>query len=153
MAKQFRIILHDDTLGVTQPALKALRDELSRRVDHKVAVLQVPSAAEEKNECVCYGLTLVDDTTRELVIIGDGFRGDGGGEGGAGSRAAQALIHLFGIRPMELMPEEAIAFTDDASMYKPFADHVLEMVEAESLDFVVPSFTRPQYIDWILNPR
>lgn len=35
-------------------------------------------------------------------MIGDGFRTDGGGEGGAGYNTAQAIFSIFGISPMSI---------------------------------------------------
>ena len=139
--------LHTETLGVTQPALQALRNELAKRVNHFVAVIEIPAAGE----CHCYGFAIVDQTEKEVVIIGDGFRGDGGGEGGAGHRAAQALLSIFGIMPVEALPEEGICFSDDVSMYRDVVTRLVAMTEVER--FVIPSEQRPKYPDWCYASR
>ena len=111
----YTLKLHKQTLGVTLRALKQLRDELAERIQHELLVIQVPS--QDGSHCDIYGFFLVDRTAREIVITGDGFRGDNGGEGGAGHRAAQALLAMYGLRPIEMMPEDAILYREDTSAY------------------------------------
>lgn len=143
----YRLTLHQETLGVTKRALKALRDELAQRLDHELIVFQVPSADSAHREC--YGLFLVDKSSREIVIIGDGFRGDGGGEGGAGHRAALALLAIYHLVPIEMMPE-AIAYREDAwAAYREIADKVLEI--AEALKFDIARENTPEYVDWCFS--
>lgn len=93
-----RIVVHEDTFGITQRALKSLRDELADRIDHAIVVWQL--LARDMDHVNCYGFCIIDTTSDEAVIIGDGFRGDGGGEGGAGHRAAQALLSIYRICSM-----------------------------------------------------
>ncbi|GAI98033.1 unnamed protein product, partial [marine sediment metagenome] len=69
----YALKLHKETLGVTQRALKALRDELAERIQHELLVFRVPST--DGAHCEVYGFFLVDKTAREISIIGDGFRG------------------------------------------------------------------------------
>lgn len=144
----YRLTLHQETLGVTQRALKALRDELAQRIDHEILVFQVPS--EDGSHCEIYGFFLVDKTAEEIVIIGDGFRGDGGGEGGAGHRAALALLAIYHLVPIEMMPEEAIAYREDSwAAYREIADKVLEIAEASEFD--IARENTPEYVDWCFS--
>lgn len=143
------LILHDETLGVTQRALKALRDELAQRIEHELLVFQVPSP--DGAHCEVYGFFLVDKTAREIVIIGDGFRGDGGGEGGAGARAALALLVIYHLVPIEMMPEDAILYREDASAYRQIVDKVLGL--AEEYHFDVARDNTPGYVDWCFSQR
>lgn len=145
----YALKLHKETLGVTQRALKALRDELALRIDHELLVFQVPST--DGAHCEVYGFFLVDNTAREIVIIGDGFRGDNGGEGGTGHRAAQALLALYRLKPIETMPEEAISYGEDILPYHEMANKVLEI--AKEYHFNVPLDNHPQYVDWCFARR
>lgn len=141
----YKLTLHRETLGITQRALKALRDELALRIDHELLLFQVP--ASDGDHCEVYGFFLVDRTAREIVIIGDGFRGDNGGEGGAGHRAAQALLALYGLRAtIEMLPDDAIDYREDIGGYQGIVDKVLEI--AEVAHFEIAREKNPQYIDW-----
>lgn len=143
------LLLHDETLGMTQRALKALRDELALRINHELLIFQVPS--EGGAHCEIYGFFLVDRTAREIAIIGDGFRGDGGGEGGAGHRAALALLAIYHLAPILMMPEQAISYRDDISGYREITNKVLEM--AEEYNFEIALQKIPAYIDWVLSEK
>lgn len=144
----YRLTLHQETLGVTKRALKALRDELAQRLDHELIVFQVP--AEDDAHCECYGLFLVDKTDKVIVIIGDGFRGDGGGEGGAGHRAALALLAIYHLVPIVMMPEEAIAYREDAwAVYREIADKALKIAEVSK--FAIARENTPEYVDWCFS--
>lgn len=142
------LILHDETLGITQRALKALRDELAERIDHELLVFQVPSV--NGSHCAIYGFFLVDKTSKQIVIIGDGFRGDNGGEGGKGHRAVQALLALYGLKPIEMMPEEAVLYRADVEVYRETVNKVLELAGEEK--FRVPQENSPQYVDRCFSP-
>ena len=146
---KYKVTLHRETLGVTQRALKALRDELAARIDHELLVFQVPS--QNGSHCDIYGFFLVDRTAREIVIIGDGFRGDNGGEGGAGHRAAQALLAIYGLRPIEMMPEDAILYREDTSAYDEAIAKVLEIVG--EYQFEIAWGKLPGYVDWCFRQR
>jgi len=145
----YRLTLHEETLGVPQPALKALRNELAQRIDHELLVIQVPTG--DGAHCGVYGFFLVDKSAREIVIIGDGFRGDGGGEGGASGRAAQALLSIYGLRPLEMLPEDAILFRKDTETYREAVNKALEI--AGESRFEIPQQRNPQYVDWCFARR
>lgn len=145
----YRITLHKETLGVTQRALKALRDELASRIQHELLVFQVPSS--DGAHCEIYGFFLVDKTASELVIIGDGFRGDGGGEGGAGARAALALLAIYHLVPIEVMPEDVILYREDISAYREIVDKVLGL--AGEYQFEIAQEKIPEYVDWCFTRR
>ncbi len=140
----YKIILHNETLGVTKPALQALRNEITRRVDHMINVMELPADADPDGS---YGFLITDNTAGEAVIIGDGFRKDGGGEGGAGHRAAQALLRIFGISAIEAMPEDVVCFSEDESLYRDVVDKLIDLAEAEG--FKRPAENRPEYVDWV----
>jgi len=145
----YRLKLHRETLGVTLRALKALRDELAQRIDHALLVFQVPS--RDGSHCDIYGFFLVDRTAGEIVIIGDGFRGDNGGEGGNGHRAAQALLAIYGLLPIKVEPEKAVLYREDKSLYQEITDKMLEL--AEECDFKIAWGNLPKYIDRCFTRR
>lgn len=82
--------------GYTHPSLRRFRNELARRIDHKIRVYQIQTA-----DITC-GFLIIDHDLAEAVWSGDGFRTDDGGEGGAGYRTAQALMFIMNIDPEEL---------------------------------------------------
>jgi len=88
-----KILIDENTLGYTEPSLRRLRNELARRIDHKIVVHQI------QTESICAGFLIVDYTVKEAVWSGDGFRTDGGGEGGAGFKSVEALFTIFNITP------------------------------------------------------
>lgn len=144
----YRVILHRDTLGVTQPALQALRNELAYRFLHDICIIEVPS---KHAECECYGIFIVDKSVAEVAIIGDGMRGDGGGEGGAGHRACQALLAIYGISADQALQEEAVDFVDDERAY---AEAVKRMeLIAEGIGFYKLADKKPRYPDWVYGRR
>lgn len=144
----YRLTLHEETLGITHRALKSMRDELAQRINHEILIFQVPS--QNGSHCDIYGFFLVDKTAREVIIIGDGFRGDNGGEGGAGHRAVQALLAIYGLRPIEMMPEEAVLYRNDADeAYRKAVDNILEI--AEEYKFEVPHDNVARYVDWCFS--
>ena len=144
----YRVILHRDTLGVTQPALQALRNELAHRFLHYICIIEVPS---KHAECECYGIFIVDKTDIEVVIIGDGFRGDGGGEGGSGHRAVQALLAIYGVSADQALQEEAVDFVDDERAYGEAVKRMMTI--AEGIGFYKLAEKKPRYPDWVYARR
>ena len=141
--EKLRIKVHEETLGITERSLTALRNELARRVDHSVQIFQMPSADGE--HCHCYGILIIDLTTAEAVIVGDGFRGDSGGEGGAGHRAAESLLCLFGFN--QILELETL--TD----FREGADYSKQIEEATRFrdEVRVPADQKAGYIDWVVR--
>ena len=90
-----RIIVDEETFGITVKSLKMLRNELAQRINNNIRVYQINTSN------ICCGFLIMDFTDMEAVWSGDGFRTDNGGEGGAGYRSAQALLKIFGIIPQE----------------------------------------------------
>ena len=84
-----KVDVDENTHGYTHPSLRRLRNELSRRIDHRVGVYQI------QTDDICCGYLIIDYSNNEATWSGDGFRTDNGGEGGSGYRAAGALLRLF----------------------------------------------------------
>lgn len=142
----YRVILRRDTLGITQLALKSLRNELAARISHEICVIEVPG---DFGTSGCYGFFIVDKDSQEVIVIGDGFRADGGGEGGAGHRAAQALLSIYGIHAEQALDEESIDFVDDQRYYNAHIGNITKI--AEEMGFKILAGLRPRYPDWIFK--
>lgn len=97
-----RVIFDENNFGVTQRSLKALRSALSYAAvaGHEIGIVEVPTGS------LCCGFLVVDKITNSAVFTGDGFRTDGGGEGGAGYRSALGLVTLFGGSSLWIFPWE-----------------------------------------------
>jgi hypothetical protein len=87
------LVYDENTLGTPQNSLKMLRDTLAARINHRIAVVEIPT------NNVCCGYLILDGDDNVAVFTGDGFSTDKEGERGAGYRSAQALFTLFGIMP------------------------------------------------------
>lgn len=93
VAINLRRVIHDpNAMGVTQRSLKNLRDTIAQKLDHQIAVIEVPTTDE------CCGFMIFDWDTKSATFTGEGFRLDECGEGGAGYKTAKALFRIFGIQ-------------------------------------------------------
>jgi len=116
-----RATLDQEALGITERSLKVLRDQIARRVDDDLMVLKIPTS-----DITC-GYLIVDRTANEAVFTGDGFRSDGGGEGGAGYRAAEAYLDIFRLKPYFTEPVDMTeAYTGNT---KPVSARLTELAQ------------------------
>ena len=144
------VIFYEETFGITQKSLKSLRDTLARSIDHRICVVEIIT-----NELLC-GFLIFDRDTGIVTFTGDGFRTDGGGEGGAGYRSAQALFDLFGIGLRvipwhEVVPVSEAWDPDDRRRNATRKKLLLSVVKhiAKTLsetDFIIPSKKTPLYV-------
>ena len=137
------ITIDIETFGITQRSLKMLRDTITKAASQHIAVFEIPT-----NDLCCSFLILNRDTQR-ATFTGDGFRMDGGGEGGAGYRSAQALLDMFGIRVFrwETINIEEIyqgKVTQAEAMLLAMAREIDKSLDER--DYVVPLKTTPGYI-------
>ena len=138
-----RVIFDVNSFGITQRSLKILRDALIENVNHKIAVVEVPT-----ND-LCCGFFIFDWEWKWATWTGDGFRLDRCGEGGAGYRSAEALFNLLGIIPIvwdetkmdefSMLPEEEIEIK------------LLEIArkiakELQDNEFQIPIKKKPNYV-------
>lgn len=129
-----KVSLDENALGITERSLRNLRNEVARRLDHELIVLEIPTS-----EITC-GYLIIDRTANEAVFTGDGFRTDGGGEGGAGYRAARACLAVFGIKPYFGEPLDITgAYTGEDD---PVLSRVCELAE-EAISKLIDRFIRP----------
>ena len=137
-----RVSMNQEALGITERSLKVLRDQIARRVDHDLMVLEIPTS-----DITC-GYLIVDRTLNEAVFTGDGFRTDGGGEGGAGYRAAQAYLDIFRLKGYFTEPVDITeAYTGSTGpLIARLSELAQQALESNSDRFVVPSNTTPSYL-------
>jgi len=79
-----------DSFGISRISLRNLRDWIADHRDQKMCILQIHT------DHLCCGFACILKNG-SAFYTGDGFRTDGGGEGGAAYRSALALMKLFGI--------------------------------------------------------
>ena len=132
-----KISWDENTFGITQRSLKKLRDELAGRVRNKIAVLEI-----QTSDITC-GFLLIDKTLNQAIWTGDGFRTDGGGEGGAGYRTAEALFRIFGVRPdrWEKVNIDLLWANPELALRK-----MVERVLLDGIDFVQLGKATPEYL-------
>ena len=137
-----RVSLDEKALGITARSLKVLRDEIARRVDHELIVLEIPTS-----DITC-GYLIVDRTLNEAVFTGDGFRTDGGGEGGAGYRAAEAYLDIFRLKAYFAEPVDMTeAYAGDSEpLIARLSELAQEALENSPDRFMAPSNTTPSYM-------
>ena len=144
-----RVSMNQEALGITERSLKVLRDEIARRVDHDLMVLPAWLADREipTSDITC-GYLILDRTLNEAVFIGDGFRTDGGGEGGAGYRAAQAYLDIFRLKGYFAEPMDITeAYTGSTGpLIARLSELAQQALESNSERFVAPSNTTPSYL-------
>jgi len=137
-----RVSINQEALGITERSLKVLRDEIARRVDHELIVLEIPTS-----DITC-GYLIVDRTLNEAVFTGDGFRTDGGGEGGAGYRAAEAYLDIFRLKAYFAEPVDMTeAYAGDSEpLIARLSELAQEALENSPDRFMAPSNTTPSYL-------
>jgi hypothetical protein len=143
-----QIIYDENTFGITQDSLKMLRDTLASRINHHIAIFEIPTSD------LCCGFLILDKDADEVIFSGDGFRQDRAGEGGAGYKTAEILFRLFG---MKTKAWEMVDFTQAYQGNKEVVEQILkELVEkiskeyGEELKFRRPIDSMPQYIKNVL---
>jgi len=136
-----KIIFKEQTHGITLNGLKALRDELILRADHRIIPVIIKDSWGTHVDL--YGFFLIDLTTKEGVVIGAGFRGDGGGEGGAGHRSATALFGIMGLHPLYF--DREISFSDYWHDDTFFSDLFIEILDWEEPGQIILE-REPEYI-------
>jgi hypothetical protein len=92
-----KVIFDEETFGITVKSLKKLRNELADRIHHKISIQKI------QTDNLCCGFLIYDATTEEIIWTGDGFRPDGGGEGGVGYKSACALLQIYGFSHFNLI--------------------------------------------------
>jgi hypothetical protein len=81
--------------GISQTSLRRLRDILTSWYKSKVVVIAVVTGD------YTYGYLVVENARGDAFWTGDGFRHDGGGEGGAAAVAACALLAIYGVKELQ----------------------------------------------------
>ncbi len=84
-----------NNVGVTRKSLKMLRDALVNFFAHRIVVVEVPTS-----DIRC-GYFIFDLDLQKATWTGDAFSNDRSSESGAGYVSAEALLMLFGIKPVK----------------------------------------------------
>lgn len=138
------VIYKLDTFGITQASLKMLRDTIAEKINNKIGIVKVPT-----ND-LCCGYLIFDLEKQNATWTGDGFRLDGGGEGGAGYKSAEIFFRFFRIWPIEWeqIDFDKIYFTtDEAQRVKQFMELANEIAKRLiDEDFKKPIDTIPEYV-------
>lgn len=137
------VIFDVNTFGITQRSLKMLRNSIAARYTHRIAVIEVPTSNS------CCGFLVLDRDERESIWTGDGFRIDGGGEGGAGYRTAQALFNMFRLVsiPWEMVNFEEVYTKPEKeieSWLMSLSQEITDSLEEEK--YRRPSESMPNYL-------
>lgn len=102
-----KVIFDPDTFGITGKSLKMLRNALVDNLHDEILVVEVPTGS------ITCGFLILNKTRLTATWSGDGFRTDGGGEGGRGYKAAVRILEFFGIYCNEpLEPFETFYFQE-----------------------------------------
>jgi hypothetical protein len=141
--KVTHIVFDVNSFGITQRSLKMLRDALSEKLIHKIAVVEVPT------NNLCCGYLILDWEWHSATWTGDGFRMDRAGEGGAGYRSAKALFDMYGIRVIPWEPvniEEVYALPEEqvSKLLLNIAQKIADELTEE--EFNVPYDKMPGYV-------
>jgi len=141
----YKVNYKGETDGITRRSLQKLRNDIADNRTHKMVAVVV------RTSDIGCGIALVDLTSRSIHWSGDGFRTDGGGEGGAGYRGAMAMLKAWGLCYFEdpsyiINPGKNIVKHPYKRVLGEYCEDVLDHVAADPYyDFVVPGDTYPQY--------
>ena len=138
------IVFNPNTFGITQKSLKMLRNVLAEKVNRKIAIVEILT-----ND-ICCGYFIFDRELQIATWTGDGFRFDGGGEGGAGYRSATVLFGLFGASVIH--HSEQINCNEIYSLQKGQTQRQLKALAAKIAgeiieeEFFKPRERQPEYV-------
>lgn len=141
------IVFDPNSFGITEKSLRMLRNTLAEKINREIYVVEVPT-----ND-LCCGYFIFDLLTGSATFTGDGFRTDGGGEGGAGYKSAKALLNLYGIYPVVAEGVNFDAFyvrhiveNELGNRLKEVAEEIIISCRIRDEDFRKPASNRPEYI-------
>lgn len=145
--KGWTLRLDEETLGITQRSVDQLRAILCAAHENEITILQVPT-----DDITC-GYLIADHTLKAATFSGDGFRTDGGGEGGAGMKTAQRLLELLGIGDWNIETARQLGYESETELLDKLGgvleEHLkaLEYAEAQDASTIfTPSKNKTPYI-------
>ena len=158
---------HDLTpTGIALWSLWRLRDILARWYDSKVVVIAVITGD------YTYGYLVIENALGDAFWTGDGFRHDGGGEGGAAAIAARALLAIYGVKELQywekvdLCPGNELLRMEEGSgidnsvlkgkaklkeVFQAVVDEVFNAASIKDSDYELLSSREPQYIRYLVK--
>ena len=138
------IVFNPNTFGITQKSLKMLRNVLAEKINHRIAIVEIPT------DDICCGYFIFDWELQNATWTGDGFRVDGGGEGGAGYRSANILFGLFAAGLIH--HSEQVNFDEIYSLQEGETERQLKALakkiaaEIRDEEFFRPAERQPEYV-------
>lgn len=139
------IVYDPNSFGITEKSLKMLRNILAEKINREIYVVEVLT------NNLCCGYFIFDLLDGSATFTGDGFRTDGGGEGGAGYKSANVLLSLYGIYPFVTEVGtlgEVLALPKDeiGDWLKKVAEEIIVSGRIRDADFRKPADNRPEYV-------
>lgn len=143
--KVSNVYFDENTFGITQRSLKLLRDTIALNCDRPLMVVEVPT----DHLCCGFMIFVKKEYGIEVIWTGDGFRLDGGGEGGAGYRTAETILYLFGVKPFgweNWQSYEDLYTSTKEVIRKSIKEMAEQILETIGDGFTVPTTSNPPYI-------
>jgi len=132
--ESFSFYIHQDSIGITQTSLIHLRNEIINRFHHHILVFKY---TYNYNHPAIVGFGIVDFTTHEIILCGNGFREDRRGEGGAGLIKAERILNALDI------PADYEFFI---SSMQPKKEEIINALKPVDKTWsIVPAKINPQY--------
>lgn len=146
MSRRKTIFFNAQAFGNHDASFKILRDEITRRASHMIAVASIPTD-DNYNQL---GFLIVDRTKNEAVFTGDGFFPSEFGGKQSSFKLAASFLDIFGIDP-ERFPvtsfEEPLSLIHDLNTQagNRLASDIFMSIEAQIPDekFKVPLDSKP----------
>lgn len=92
--KIYNVNFDESSFGITRKSLLRLRNAIAENIREKLFMVEV---ATSKITCGFFVFVHYNTGVVSAIWTGDGFRTDGGGEGGRGYASAMKILSLFGI--------------------------------------------------------
>lgn len=99
MLESYDVKWNEDAWGITNKSLTNFRNALVDCWNDRIALFEAGTMQE--GEIV--GFVVVNKDKKQIIFTGDGFRRDGGGEGGTGYRSVKHLCDLLGIEQSKIL--------------------------------------------------
>jgi hypothetical protein len=132
--KVTNVLYNSNTFGITGRSLQVLRNILSDNLHDNILVVEIPTS-----DILC-GFLLFNRTTGCAFWSGDGFRTDGGGEGGRGYKAANNMLETFGVSAQRIydtqLENKFARCVEDASLGKLTENGLHKIAEEISDNFI-----------------
>lgn len=130
--ESYEIKWNENCWGTTNQGCTILKNEICNKSNHEIYIIKIETGV------ITCGFLIIDRTTNQMVFTGDGFRTDGGGEGGRGYKKALEFLNFVGI---QMIP--TLVNTWDSDNLKPYEVSTIEKRAfiLKDIDNQYPAFT------------